>query len=239
MRDEGKRSASQPALANAALISRLAFCELIGEPEPVTIPKLDLWIWAVLALLLFAVYVGYFVCFEAFWQGQTPGKRIAKIRVIRDDGRPVSLPQTTLRALLRPIDDAIFTLGAFLIMFRQREKRLGDDVAGTLVVQEETSVRPQRFSLSEQARSWLPQLAEMADVSPLSPDDFAVVRDYLQCRSLFTKTARARISITLAQQIKTIVAMEQTPPNLSADLFLEAIYLAYQQPENGPSSALG
>ncbi|MFM7441399.1 MAG: RDD family protein, partial [Snowella sp.] len=84
-----------------------------------------LWLLAIQLLIIFSIYVGYFTFFETLWQGQTPGKRIVKIRVIREDGRPVRLPQATLRALLRPLDD-VFFLGMFLIIFNKSEKRLGD-----------------------------------------------------------------------------------------------------------------
>jgi uncharacterized RDD family membrane protein YckC len=90
-----------------------------------------LWMTAIAWLIIFFIYIGYFVFFETLWQGQTPGKRIAKIRVVRDDGSPLGLQQATLRSLLRPIDQNLF-IGAFLIMFSKSEKRLGDVVAGTI-----------------------------------------------------------------------------------------------------------
>ena len=93
-----------------------------------------LWLLAIAFFVIFAIYAGYFVFFEALWQGQTPGKRFAKIRVIRDDGKPVGLPQAALRALLRPGDEILFS-GVFLIMLGSKEKRLGDLVAGTIVIQ--------------------------------------------------------------------------------------------------------
>ncbi|GFZ94097.1 RDD family protein [Okeania sp. KiyG1] len=80
----------------------------------------SLWIISIQLLILFAIYVGYFVIFETIWQGQTPGKRYVKIRVIRDDGRPVRLQQTTLRALFRPVDDTLF-IGMLLILFSKKK----------------------------------------------------------------------------------------------------------------------
>ncbi|MFM1842546.1 MAG: hypothetical protein RLZZ490_1282, partial [Cyanobacteriota bacterium] len=88
----------------------------------------QLWLMAVQLFLIFSVYVGYFVMFETLWQGQTPGKRWAKIRVIRSDGRPVGLTQATLRALLRPVDDWLY-VGAFMIIFDRQERRIGDWLA--------------------------------------------------------------------------------------------------------------
>lgn len=94
---------------------------------------IGLWLVAIALLVMFFIYTGYFVLFETLWQGQTPGKRLAKIWVIRDDGRLISIGQATLRSLLRPFDDFLF-LGAFLIMFSRQEKRLGDLAAGTIVI---------------------------------------------------------------------------------------------------------
>ena len=94
------------------------------------------WVIAIMAMILYGLYVGYFVGFETLWQGQTPGKRRAKIRVIRDNAQPVGLFQSTLRALLRPVDDILF-VGFLFILLGKREKRLGDWLASTLVVQTE------------------------------------------------------------------------------------------------------
>jgi uncharacterized RDD family membrane protein YckC len=190
--------------------------------------RLWLWLIAIELLIGFFIYVGYFVFFEALWQGQTPGKRYVKIRVIRDDGRPITLQQSTLRALLRPIDDSFF-LGVFLIALGKREKRLGDWVAGTLVVQEERPVSSANFVLSEEAKTLAKQLQGEADLSRLLPEDFAVIREYLQRSQTMIPQARADLSRQLAHQIKDIIALEKVPEKTTAHRFLEAVYLAYQQ----------
>jgi uncharacterized RDD family membrane protein YckC len=188
----------------------------------------ELWMWAIVVLIVFTIYVGYFVGFETLWQGQTPGKRWAKIRVVRDNGRPVRLSHATLRALLRPIDDWL-SIGAWLIIFSPREKRLGDWVAGTLVIQEESRMGRQSLLVSENAQPLATQLLQQADIPQLQPADFAVIREYLQRRQGFTVQARNEVSLRLARQIKLLIALEQVPANVTADLFLEAVYLAYQQ----------
>jgi uncharacterized RDD family membrane protein YckC len=55
------------------------------------------WIIAAITLLTFFWFTGYFALFETLWRGQTPGKRFAKIRVVRDDGRPVGVGQAAVR----------------------------------------------------------------------------------------------------------------------------------------------
>ncbi|MEO1295257.1 MAG: RDD family protein, partial [Cyanobacteria bacterium J06636_16] len=89
----------------------------------------ELWLTAIFLLVATTIYSGYFVIFEAWWQGQTPGKRFAKIRVIKDNGKPEGAFQAALRALMRPVDD-IFFIGYLCIVFGRKEKRIGDWLAG-------------------------------------------------------------------------------------------------------------
>ncbi|MBW4517937.1 MAG: RDD family protein [Timaviella obliquedivisa GSE-PSE-MK23-08B] len=187
-----------------------------------------LWFVAIAILGTFVISAGYFVLFETLYQGQTPGKRFAQIRVIRDDGRPIGLTQALLRALLRPIDDTFFIVGAILILFDQNEKRLGDLVAGTLVIQEERMLVKRAIALSESAQSLARQLPILSDITQLQPDDFAIVREFLQRRDFLTAKARTELSMNLARQARILIYLETIPPRVTSDQFLEAIYLAYQ-----------
>src|SRR6202012_2002495 len=62
------------------------------------------WVFAGVVLFYFLLYWGYFSLFEAFWNGQTPGKRLLKIRVIKETGRQSTLFEALARNLLRVID---------------------------------------------------------------------------------------------------------------------------------------
>ncbi len=185
------------------------------------------WLGAIAILGTFLISAGYFVFFEVRWQGQTPGKRIAKIRVIREDGRPVRMTQAVLRALLHPIDD-LFFIGAFLIFFGKREKRIGDWAAGTLVVQEDRPQSQTPIAVSSSAQQLAAELPQLTDLTQLRPDDFAVIREYLQRRSFMDSPARSELSLKLARQARAIVHLETIPAGLTSDDFLEAVYLAYQ-----------
>jgi uncharacterized RDD family membrane protein YckC len=212
------------------LITWLIFSTQLADAIGISVggtEQVSLWLQAIQILISFFIYVGYFVFFEALWQGQTPGKRYVKIRVIRDDGRPAGLQQATLRALLRPVDDTFF-LGVFLIALGKREKRLGDWVAGTLVIQEERPIASASFPVSEQAQALANELQMEADLSRLLPEDFAVIREYLQRSGAMTTQAKAELSRELAHQVKEVIALEKLP-KVTAHLFLEAVYLAYQQ----------
>ncbi|UBF24427.1 RDD family protein [Kovacikia minuta CCNUW1] len=192
-----------------------------------------IWLTAIAVIVSFVIFTGYFAFFEVIWQGQTPGKRLTKIRVIRDDGKPIGLSQAALRALLRPIDDLMF-LGAFFILFGKREKRLGDWAAGTLVIQEQRPSVKEAIVISDQAKDLATQLPAMAELSQLLPDDFVVIRTYLERRATLAPDARKELSLKLARQLRTLINLETIPPNTVSDHFLEAVYLAYQHQDSRP-----
>src|ERR1700678_587163 len=92
----------------------------------------------VLMLLVFGFQWGYFNLFEWIWNGQTPGKRLLHLRVIKVDGSPVSGIDVLLRNLSRPIDTLgpMGLLGLLMIFVSRKAQRLGDLMARTLVIHE-------------------------------------------------------------------------------------------------------
>lgn len=98
--------------------------------------RLMAWVIAILIFLHFLAYWGYFALFEGLWRGQTPGKRLFKLRVIKDSGRQITLVEAMARNLVRVIDalPTAYLVGVLAVLFSKQRKRLGDMVAGTLVV---------------------------------------------------------------------------------------------------------
>jgi len=96
------------------------------------------WVMAVWILALFLVQYGYFALFETLWHGQTPGKRAMKLRVIKDSGRPIDVYEALVRNLLRIVDSlpGIYAVGIVTALISSQSRRLGDYVAGTVVVHE-------------------------------------------------------------------------------------------------------
>ena len=95
------------------------------------------WVIAAAIFALFCLYWGYFAIFEVFWNGQTPGKRQAKIRVITASGRPITVFEAIARNFLRAVDSQLgYVVGAIAIVVDKKNRRLGDLVAGTVVVHE-------------------------------------------------------------------------------------------------------
>src|SRR6185436_10268652 len=106
------------------------------------------WTIAIMILILILVFSGYFILFEWLWDGQTPGKRLLKLRVIREDGRPITLWEAVARNLLRIFDAVpgfvvpVYSLGLISIFFSSRDQRIGDMFAGTVVIRERTDEAP-------------------------------------------------------------------------------------------------
>lgn len=121
-------------------IQKEGFSQFLGE-----MPK---WTLAILIIVLFLIFAGYFVFFEWIWNGQTPGKRLMKLRVIREDGRPITFWESLARNLLRLFDTfpgfiiPIYSIGLITIFMSNRDQRLGDLFAGTVVVRERTDEAP-------------------------------------------------------------------------------------------------
>jgi uncharacterized RDD family membrane protein YckC len=199
--------------------------------------KIGIWLLAIATLISYFTYTGYFVIFETLWYGQTPGKRIAKIRVIRDDGTPLTIFQATLRSLLRPVDDLMF-LGAFLIFFINREKRLGDLAAGTIVIEVASTSLTNKISISQQAQLESENLLYRVNLSQLTPDNFSSIKEYLQHRKLMQIPAKRQLTRKLAHQLLDILHLNEIPETLSAEEFLEAVYLAYQKQDIRESAYL-
>lgn len=96
------------------------------------------WAYAAFSLGSFTITWGYYTLFEALWKGQTPGKRWAGIRVIKESGRTITPFEAASRNLLRFVDwlPGFYGAGVVTMLLNAKHRRLGDFVAGTLVVHE-------------------------------------------------------------------------------------------------------
>ena len=110
----------------------------------------DTWKLAVISIALFIVYWGYYIFFEIYWNGQSPGKRRMKLRVIRTDGTPITLTEAVIRNIIRLVDflPVNYAVGVVTMLLNQQSRRLGDLAAGTLVIHDpQEEILPEDFSL--------------------------------------------------------------------------------------------
>jgi uncharacterized RDD family membrane protein YckC len=124
---------------------------------------LDNWLPAIGVLLGFAIFFGYFLYFEARWNGQTPGKRAAGTRVMKDGGFPIDLRSAVVRNVVRLIDlvPPPYAIGVASAFFSGEYKRLGDYAAGTVVVRERPRVAPRLEASTIEGSANLPRADEL------------------------------------------------------------------------------
>ncbi len=182
--------------------------------------------WAVAIMIAsgFVIYYGYFAFFEATWNGQTPGKRYAQLRVMKDDGRPINAYDAIARNLLRIVDQlpAFYGVGMICVFLSKQNKRLGDFVAGTVVVHEKTVEAARPFLEIRQDDSGVAY-----DVSRITIDELRLIETFLQRRDTFDPALRgsmaAQISSRIAQKLE--VQVHGWPAN---EKFLESVHSQYR-----------
>ncbi len=164
---------------------------------------------AVVALLTFSIFWGYYLFFELVWNGQSPGKRWVGLRVIKEGGYPLGFTESAVRNLVRLVDflPLFYGIGAVAIFIDRRSRRLGDLAAGTLVVKErrELSLKTLGFVAvpeRDSATAGAPELDVGEEALPslyrLTPNDQTVLREYLLRRASLTAAAEARLASQLA-----------------------------------------
>ena len=135
-----------------------------------------------LIITWFVIYFCYFILLEMLMNGQSIGKRMFGLRVICDNGQPVGLLQSMIRNFFKALFD-IFYIGIFVILFSKKHKRVGDMVAGTIVVAEHygnigVPLRPSLQTNTEVHYEEINLPDEFAEIS-LNEDEKEILYAYL------------------------------------------------------------
>lgn len=99
------------------------------------------WVIGIVIIVVWIIVYGYFIIFEMSMNGMTPGKKIFRLRTIRNNGQPMTIKHSVIRNLFRIIID-LYGIGIVLMFFSKQHKRIGDRVASTIVVVEEKNEIP-------------------------------------------------------------------------------------------------
>jgi uncharacterized RDD family membrane protein YckC len=176
------------------------------------------WIAAVLIFVYFLLMYGYFILFESIWNGQTPGKRLTHIRVIKDSGQPITAIDAVGRNLLRLVDQLplAYGIGVLCAWISPQSKRLGDYVAGTVVVHEKPfeTVAPQWNAPAQAA-------THQYGANRLAPEEFALVETFLSRRSALEAGVRYDTAASIVRRIESKLTLPPERP--SAEKLLEEL----------------
>ena len=157
------------------------------------------WAYAVGVLVAYALMWGYYVFFEAIWDGQTPGKRFLDIRVVQDGGYSVSFGASAVRNLVRLLDlqpGFLYAVGLVSMTVSKSGKRLGDIAAGTIVVHE------QRALIAAAVRSAPEAVSAPAITSRLTEEEFALLGRFIGRRAQLDRSMQANFTLQLATRFQ-------------------------------------
>jgi uncharacterized RDD family membrane protein YckC len=222
-------------LADTAIQIALAiFALIVGTFIGIGLAKIwglgPQWVFAVVVICLFLLNSGYFALFEIFWNGQTPGKRYAQIRVIKDDGRPIGAYEAIVRNAVRLVDalPGMYGVGLISIFLSRQSKRLGDYVAGTVVVHEKTleDVRPYLPGAAASIDESLPSI----EVAKVTLEEIRLIEAFLNRRDSLEPAVRTTMALQIANRLaqKMEVQIYGWP---RTERFLEAVIEQCRQSE--------
>ena len=201
--------------------------------------EMSKWTIAIMIFVLFLLFAGYFIFFEWLWDGQTPGKRLLKLRVIREDGRPITLWEAIARNLLRVFDAVpgflvpIYSVGLIAIFLNRRDQRVGDIFAGTVVIRERTDEAPtfaETFSnpIADAALRRVQKRTEFnADVGQLAATEVEVIEGFLRRRWDLTERQRLWMAWRIALPLMYKLKPDYDLATFSYEGFLEEILHRY------------
>ncbi len=182
---------------------------------------------AALVLGTTLVLWGYYLFFEIVWSGQTPGKRLVGIRVVRENGYPLRPADAVVRNLVRILDGppAGAAIGLLVMLLNSRAKRLGDFAAGTIVVREGARGGVAALASLDAAIGKSPaEGVSPSQASPvLSPADATLVRDFLARRAQLDGPARARLANRLAAGLAERYGLQAQLSTSSEEDFLQRL----------------
>lgn len=197
----------------------------------------NLWMMAALVLVMFTIFFGYFTFFETVWNGQTPGKRWLKLRVIQEDGRPIGFFAAFARNMLRLADmipPPFYSLGVLSIFASSRSKRLGDFVANTVVIKERSAEAPkfEEVFTSDEIDTAMRRVTKAVDfhgdIRVVTETEMQVVENFLRRRYDIPEQPRGWLAWRVAAPILNKIQPEYDPEGFSYEGFLEELIARYR-----------
>jgi uncharacterized RDD family membrane protein YckC len=213
---------------DAAIVGVVTFLGVLALAlTDATLPE-----WLVVPVLVILIpgwYFGYFTVSETLWRGRTVGKAALGLRVVTKEGGPVRFRHAAVRTLLGLVDFGIGSgfFAILLILLTRDNQRLGDLLAGTLVLRERSGL-PAPAPVSFDVPAGLEPYVATLDVSGLTTDQYQAVRTFL----LRTRTLSPQARASLALQLASPLAQRLRPPppqGVPPELYLRCVAAGYQR----------
>ena len=191
--------------------------------------NVSVYVLTFLVAIFYAFFLGYDIYFEVRHNGQSPGKRRAGIRVIREGGAPLDFRSACVRNLLGAADflPAFYFLGGLLVLLTERNQRLGDLAAGTLVVRERALEAPADVA-QEVDRLASPDFAFTSDqLAACFPDGRHILRSFFQRYHQLDDGPRNQLARRLAEEFLRKTSYRLDTPVLDgrrAEVFLASLH---------------
>ena len=183
---------------------------------------------------LYLALCAYHIFFETLWNGQTPGKRLIGLRMVRVGGRPIGFVGSSVRNIIRLADflPILYGLGVMVMFIDKRSRRLGDIAAGCIAVRERQAATLE--SLSAPITTQTPVVPAAGSITipnlhVLKHEDYDVVHEYLRRSNSLTFEVRQRLARQLVDGLQQRLGYPiQIRDQSEAETFLRMIVAEYQ-----------
>lgn len=171
-----------------------------------------------LSAMPLVLFFGYHLAFETMGRRQSPGKRLLRLRVVKTDGAPVGATGSLVRNLIRLVDflPSFYLIGIVAVFSTTQNQRLGDLAAGTIIVME-----PKAEDMFPVLSSAFDNVAEGWDVSAVTDEDVAIMRQFLNRREALKPDARRKLGFEIANAVEAKVS--RPPERLTSEETIETV----------------
>jgi len=194
---------------------------------------------AFFVVIYFLVDWGYGICLETVWSGQTVGKRVMSLRVIQESGVRIGFYHAALRNLARPVDrlPMMYLVGGAAALVSGSHQRLGDMLAGTIVVRERRLKVPSALGTTGE-EGLLADPLFVARVKKLSTEERDVILSAALRREELRMEARLQLFSALGTRLQEVLAMEK-PAHLSDEKWTLLVATALVPPPGSKGKLTG
>lgn len=172
------------------------------------------WQLALVGIIIFLIYEGYFITCETAWRGQSVGKKILNLRVVKDGGYPITFWDSVIRNILRVVDMLpplwvipSYGLGSAILLANAQSKRIGDYVAGTLVIKEKPASGFEHFSALHINPEYIRHI-KIPFAHRIDGIEYYLLREFFYRKNLFPPYERQKMAQKLATHIKKTIKLD-------------------------------